>query len=309
MLNFSKEQMKLDIGDISMGGQPGELPTVLFGTVFYGKKYREHEPEAMAEIEGFVARQEELSQMTGNPGIVDIFISSEEQMEYRLGFVIDRIPEKRAFCIDVPESELRAKILKHAGEVGLSSRIIYNSLNLGVTEVELDALKEYPPGCAIVLGYNPRNMSTDGRVEILETGGGLIDRGLLEIAKESGIENIIIDTGATPFDHNTAETIRSIPVMKNKWGYPAGCAIHNTVESWLWMKKYRKENRDAYLTCDMGANAMPVMMGADYCVYGPMRNADRIFPFIAMVDKFMAEGAVDYFGVEIPDDHPMRRLK
>ncbi len=309
MLNFSKEQIKIKIGDMSMGGQPGELPTVLFGTVFYGKKYRDHAPEAMEEIAGFIATQEELSQMTGNPGICDIFIGSEEQIETRLNFVLDRVPENRPICVDVPESELRAKVLDHAGEIGVSSRLIYNSLNLGLEEMEKEALANNPPGCAIVLGYNPKNMSTDGRMEILENGAGLLDQGLMDIAKEANIPNMIIDTGATPFDHNTAETIRSIPVMKNKWGLPAGCAIHNTVESWLWMKDYRKTHREAYLTCDVGANALPVMMGADYCVYGPMRNAGQIFPFIAMVDKFIAEGGEDYFGIEIPEDHPKRRLK
>ena len=81
------------------------------------------------------------------------------------------------------------------------------------------------------------------------------------------------------FDHNAAETLRSIPVMKNKWGLPVGCAIHNTVESWLWMKEYRKEHKAEYLTCDSGANALPIIMGADFCVYGPMRNAGSGFCF------------------------------
>ncbi|MCK4757568.1 MAG: tetrahydromethanopterin S-methyltransferase subunit H [Thermoplasmata archaeon] len=309
MLNFSKEQKIVTIGDVKLGGQPGELPTVLFGTVFYGKKYRTHEPEAMAEAEGFINTQEEMSQLTGNPGVIDIFIGSEEQAEIRLGFVLDRIPGDRPICIDVPESDVKAHVLRYAGETGISSRLIYNSLNLGLGEAELEALKEYSPGCAIVLGYNPRNMSTDGRVEVLESGAGLLEKGIIDIAIDAGIKNILVDTGATPFDHNVAETLRAIPVMKNKWGRPTGCAIHNTVESWLWMKEYRKTNRDVYLNCDIGANAMPVILGADYAIYGPMRNAGRVFPFVAMVDKFMAEGAEDYFGVEIPDHHPKRRLK
>lgn len=309
MLSFSKEQTIVSIGDVKLGGQPGELATVLFGTVFYGKKYREHGPDAMSEADGFINKQEELSQMTGNPGIVDIFIGAEEQIAPRLEFVLEHIPENRPFSIDVPESLIRRAALRHCGEIGVLDRLIYNSLNLGVEDAEIAVLKEYTPACALVLGYNPRNMSSDGRLDILETGAGLLENGLLDIARDVGIANVLLDTGATPFDHDVAETLRSIPVMKNKWGLPTGCAIHNTVESWLWMKKYRKENRDAYHTCDMGANAMPVVLGADYCIYGPMRNAHLIFPFIAMVDKFVAEGAEGYFGVEPAASHPKRRLE
>ena len=40
MMSFSKEQKIIEIGGLKLGGQPGELPTALFGTVFYGKKYK-----------------------------------------------------------------------------------------------------------------------------------------------------------------------------------------------------------------------------------------------------------------------------
>ncbi|MBU4032901.1 MAG: tetrahydromethanopterin S-methyltransferase subunit H, partial [Candidatus Thermoplasmatota archaeon] len=199
-------------------------------------------------------------------------------------------------------------VLRHASQVGISHRIILNSFNLGAEQEELEALKEHPPGCAILLGYNPKDFSVDGRIDMLESGAGIMEKGLMELAKEFGIENIILDTGATPFEHSAAETLRAIPVMKNKWGLPVGCAIHNTVESWLWMKQYRREHKSEYLTCDAGSNALPVMLGADFCIYGPIRNSGMVFPFVAMVDKFMAEGADDYFGVSQDDGHPRRKL-
>ena len=36
MLRFDKEQIVVDIAGVKMGGQPGEYPTVLAGTIFYG---------------------------------------------------------------------------------------------------------------------------------------------------------------------------------------------------------------------------------------------------------------------------------
>ncbi|NVM38678.1 MAG: tetrahydromethanopterin S-methyltransferase subunit H, partial [Candidatus Lokiarchaeota archaeon] len=37
MLNFDKEQKVIQIGNLRLGGQPGENPIVMMGTVFYAK--------------------------------------------------------------------------------------------------------------------------------------------------------------------------------------------------------------------------------------------------------------------------------
>jgi tetrahydromethanopterin S-methyltransferase subunit H len=309
MLNFATGQRVVEIGDVKIGGQPGQLPTVLFGTAFFGKKYQNPDGAALEEVRGFIRAQEAMSELTGNPAIVDIYLGDSESIPGRLDLVLEEIPGERFFSVDVPESNVRQETVRHASEIGVSHRMILNSLNLAAEPKELDVLREHPPGCAILLGYNPGDFSVDGRMDMLETGAGYIDRGLLAIAAELGIGKVLLDTGATPFEHSAAETLRAIPVMKNRWGHPVGCAIHNTVESWLWMKQYRREHKPEYLTCDAGSNALPIMLGADFCVYGPLRNAGTVFPFVAMVDKFMAEGADDYFGITQDDEHPRRKLE
>lgn len=308
MMSFSTEQRVVTVGGVSFGGQPGQLPTALFGTVFYGKKYESPDRAALDEVRGFIAAQEAMAELTGNPGIVDIFMGDERSFASRLDLVLDAIPKGRPFSADVPESAVRRAVLKHAHDIGVSGRLILNSFNLAADPEELDALREHPPGCAILLGYNPRDFSVDGRIEMLETGAGHMEKGLMAYAREFGIGSVLLDAGATPFEHSAAETLRAIPVMKNRWGLPVGCAIHNTVESWLWMKQYRKEHKAEYMVCDAGSNALPVMLGADFCVYGPMRNACAVFPFVAMVDKFLAEGAEEYFGISQGEGHPRRKL-
>jgi tetrahydromethanopterin S-methyltransferase subunit H len=308
MLSFSKEQRTVDMGGVRFGGQPGENPTVLFGTAFYGKKYRGADSAALDEVREAIRAQEVLSELTGNPCVVDIFLGDAGSVASRINLVLEEIPAGRPFSADVPESEVRVEVLRHASEIGISKRLILNSFNLAATPAEIETLREHPPGCAILLGYNPKDFSVDGRIDMIESGAGYLEKGLLAYAGEFGIENVLLDTGATPFDHSAAETLRAIPVMKNRWGMPVGCAIHNTVESWLWMKQYRKEHKAEYLTCDIGSNALPIMLGADFCVYGPIRNAGAMFPFAAMVDKFIAEGAEDYFGIAQADSHPRRKL-
>lgn len=309
MLNFSKDQSVVEVNDLKFGGQPGENPTVLFGTVFYGKKYKEQSPEIFMEVEAQILKQRKLSEMTGVTQVVDVFIGTEDQIPWRIDFLLENLRPDEVFSIDIPDSEMRCKTLEYLGQKGALDRVIYNSLNLGVTPEEIETLRRNTPAAAIVLGYNPKDFSTDGRMEMLETGGSMLEDGLLQIAEEVGIKGRLLDTGATPFDHNAAETIRAIPVFKNKFGLPVGCAIHNTVESWLWMKQYRKEHKEAYSICDMGSNGLVVVWGGDFTFYGPIRNAEKVFPYIAMVDKFIAEGARDYFGMDVDEGHPGRKLQ
>ncbi|MEA3323799.1 MAG: tetrahydromethanopterin S-methyltransferase subunit H, partial [Euryarchaeota archaeon] len=37
MFRFDKEQKVFDLGGTTIGGQPGEYPTVLFGSMFYNR--------------------------------------------------------------------------------------------------------------------------------------------------------------------------------------------------------------------------------------------------------------------------------
>ncbi|MFH0815274.1 MAG: hypothetical protein V1934_00440 [Methanobacteriota archaeon] len=306
MFGFATEQKKFKVMGAVFGGQPGENPTILFGTVLFGKKYLALGAPEKEEVRGFIAQQGEYAKLTGNPAVVDVFIDSMERVAERLELVASAWDGP--FSLDVPESEVRIEALKHCAKTGLLDRAIYNSLNLGVTEDEIKTLAKHTPAAVICLAYNPKDFSTDGRLAMLKSGGGILDKGLVQTANDIGADNLLLDTGATPFEHSAAECLRAIPVFKHEFGRPVGCAIHNTVESWLWMKAWRKEHKAQYELCDAGSNLMPILMGASYCVYGPMRNAPMVFPAAAMADKFVSEGAEDYFGVAPAEGHPRRKL-
>jgi tetrahydromethanopterin S-methyltransferase subunit H len=307
VFGFSTEQKKFKVAGATFGGQPGENATVLFGTVLYGKKYATLAKEARDDVASLIGTQREMSQLTGNPAVVDVFVDTKDRVSERLDLVAGAWDGP--ISLDVPEAEVRAEALGHCAKAGILDRVIYNSLNLGVTSEELAAMARHPPAAVICLAYNPKDFSTDGRLAMLRTGSGILDKGLLQLAEECGIQNRLLDTGATPFDHSAAECLRAIPVFKHEFGLPVGCAIHNTVESWLWMREWRKAHRPEYELCDAGSNLMPVLLGANYCVYGPMRSARLVFPAVAMADKFVSEGAEDYFGVRAADDHPRGRLR
>ena len=81
-VKFDKEQEVFDFGGVKMGGQPGEYPTVLAGTIFYGgHNIIDDELTGAfdkARAEQLVNDMAEISDVTGNPYIVQVFGQTEE---------------------------------------------------------------------------------------------------------------------------------------------------------------------------------------------------------------------------------------
>ena len=84
MFKFSREQESIKIAGVDIGGQPGELPMVLIGSIFYeGHKIVRDSSKGLFdkdEAEVLIRRQEEMAEVTGNPHIVDVVGSSPEAL-------------------------------------------------------------------------------------------------------------------------------------------------------------------------------------------------------------------------------------
>ncbi|MFP4608268.1 MAG: hypothetical protein ACOC8Y_00720 [Candidatus Natronoplasma sp.] len=304
MFSFTQEQSTYDMEGVKVGGQPGIHPTLMVGTIFYEDQFEDPKSERKRAAE-LIREQDELSRVTSVPSMVDIFIYDEEEIEWKVDFALKHI--EGIFSLDMPESEVRIEVLKHLGEIGALDKVIYNSLNLGVTEKEIEELKENTPKGAVLLGYNPQKNNAQGRVDMIKDGGALMEEGLLTLAREADIRYPLLDTAATPFGEKACETLRAIPVFKNEFGLPTGCSLHNTVESWRWLNEY--EDKEKVLeTLDTSIDDLPVLLGADFIYYGPIENSALALPNMAMVNKLVAEGAEDYFGAQISEDHPYRSL-
>ncbi len=304
MFSFTQEQITYDLEGIKVGGQPGVYPTLMVGTIFYEDQFENPKREQKKAVE-LINKQDELSRKTSIPSLVDIFIYEKEEIEWKVDFALENI--EGIFSLDMPESEVRIEVLNHLGEIGALDNVIYNSLNLGVTEKEIEKLEENTPNGAVLLGYNPQKNNTQGRVDIIKDGGALMQEGLLPLAREAGIEYLLLDTAATPFGEKACESLRAVPVFKNEFGLPTGCSFHNTVESWKWLKEYESEEK-VFETLDTAIDNLPVLLGADFIYYGPIDNAALALPNMTMVNKLIAEGAEDYFGIEVSENHPHKSL-
>jgi len=313
MFKFAREQYVYRIGKVKIGGQPGENPTVLAGTIFYGGHKIVSDPKAgvfdKEKAEALIKRQEEMSDITGNPCMVQVFSESVEAMKKYIDFVASVTDSP--FLIDSTEPKVRAEGAKYAKEVGLLDRAVYNSINVSIAEEELSVLREERTPNAIVLAFNPIDPSTRGRVAVLTTGGGVIEKGLLKIAEECGVKALLIDVAATTLGSGAGAALASTYVIKSKFGHPTGGGVHNVVSAWPWLKRLRKEypsGKEIFKFCDVASNVLQVMVGGDFVLYGPIENAERVFPVVAMADILITDMASLELGLNVGEDHPYKRL-
>lgn len=298
IFSFTKKQKILEIDDIKIGGQPGRYPTVLFGGLFFEGELDIKKGEV--DLNTLL----EASKKTGMPGIPDFFIRKKEYVEDIVNFIQKTLPENYPFSVDFTDPEVKIETLKKLHENNLLSRTIYNSIHVGVTDKEEEMLEEYTPAMAIIVGFNPKDKSPDGKIEVLENGAHLIDSGLLDIAKKVGINGILIDTAAlSPGDYSGA-AISSIPVVKEEYGLPAGCAIHNVVEKSEWLNNFKLVKKSV----DASSNINISLFGGDFAIFGPASNSDMVFPIMAWEDILISEYTENYFDVKPSDSHPRRKL-
>ena len=310
MFVFEKEQVIHTIGRVRIGGSPGETPTVLAGTIFYaGHKIVKDAKRGEFDrnsAEAFLQTQIDMSEMTGNPALVQIFSESTVAMQRYIDFVTSVCDSP--FLVDSTDALVRLDALRYLEEVGLLDLAIYNSINVSITEDEIGQLSEIRPEASIVLAFNPQDPTIAGRRAVLESGGPNLPKGLLELSREVGVTKPLVDTAVTAMGAGAGSAVAFTFVAKTMYGQPTGCGIHNAPSSWPWLRKLKKTNREAFVAADVASNAIVQTMGADFVLYGPIENASLVFPVAAMTDVFAAESANMEFGVQPDDDHPYSRL-
>ncbi len=303
MFRFEKEQKIVDAGGIKVGGQPGELPTALTATIFYiGHKIVEDKKQGIFDrkrAEELVNRMEELSDMTTNPFILDVVGTSVESFQSYINFIAE--VTEAPIQIDAISPRLRMEAIKWASEVGLSKRLVNNSIYRGVKDKELENLKDCGVKASIVLCDNPADESTDGKLEVLP--------GILELADKAGIEGALIDTAMPSWGIGVGAGLRSIYVIKEMYGDrgAVGTGIGNVSDTLGWVKgNFPKNIKKAV---DAAQNAILPMIGCDWIMFGPIEFSEFIFPAVAVIDTYILTATAE-LGTRplIEGMHPLFKL-
>ncbi len=299
MFKFEREQKIFDIANVKVGGQPGQLPTVLIGSVFYHKhkivkdeRKGEFDKEKAEEV---LKKEEEISNKTGNPRIVDVCCSWPEAFEKFIDFVANHVDGP--FAIDGATADVRIAGAKYVKDVGLSDRVVYNSITPHVKEEEITAIKEAKIKSAILLTLNTKNPTISGRLQVLEE--------LLATAQRAGIEKFLVDTTVLDLP-DPGPVSKAIYLVKERYGLPAGAGTHNAVDRW---KSRRKLDATEYMLATSVANVFPVVAGANFILYGPIENASHAYFYCGLADAYVAYAVSQEFGTRpLTRDHPLYKI-
>ncbi len=299
LFKFETEQKVFDIGGVKVGGQPGQYPTALIGSIFFhgdktvlDEKIGTFDKEA---VEVSIKQAEEFSEKTGNPSIIDIVGAWPEALAKYIDFVADTTDS--TFLVDGTTSEVRIAGVKRVKEAGLTDRVIYNTIMPGYKQEELDTLKKSEVKSAILLTFNPKMPTLSGRLEVLE--------GLLKAADQAGIEKPLVDTAILDVP-DPGPAGKTIFLVKKRYGLPAGCGAHNAIDRWHQRKKLDKMR---YCMSSAVAFTSIIAMGGNFLLYGPLGRAPQVFPTVALADAYVAYSMRQEYGIgPAVKNHPLTRI-
>jgi tetrahydromethanopterin S-methyltransferase subunit H len=302
MFRFKTSQKVVEIGGVRFGGQPGQNPTVLLGTMFYnGHKIIESRKQGRFDkkrAEELINRQETLADETGILCMVDLVANFPEEIRGYIDFVtsVTDMP----FSTDIWTVKPKLAAARYVEEIGLLDRYLYNSIAPWSKDIEGETktLSEIGVKNALLVAFNTEDRTPEGRVKLLEET-------LLPNARKAGVENVLVDTSVLNVPSTAFSIIGGLKV-KETFGFPVGCAPSNGTDMWKTPKE--RWEKIGFAGVDSAAHAVASLYN-DFLLYGPIESAPWIFPAIAVANSILATFAFDESG-ELPtgSKHPLELL-
>ena len=180
--------------------------------------------------------------------------------------------------VDLDRREERIKAIKRLHEVGLSSQVIYNSINEHWTNDEVQALKDCDIRSAVILAFSSNKVLPKSRLEVLT--GYDSQKGLLDVVKDTGVNQLLVDVGVVDVP-SIGLAAMAVSYIKETLGLPSGCGPCNAITTW---KKGKKQFGKMFAAAASAADVFVQAAGADFIMYGPIEDAERAFAASSTAD-------------------------
>ena len=222
MFDFKTQQRTFVIGGVRIGGQVGEIPTVIIPSIFYNKDRVVNNADKgefdKDKAETLLNTLVDLTDRTGLGTMLDVVATTRESMEKYLQYLVDETTFP--LLIDGSDSlEVNTAGIRYAKDAGFLERVVINSLTPDTNNSLFDVVRETGLSSALLLSFNSASMiSSTKRVEIAGT--------LIQKAKSAGVTNILVDTGVMDLP-TLGIACKTQYILKNEYGYPVGNGAHN----------------------------------------------------------------------------------
>ncbi len=299
MIKFTAEQKTFTISGVDVGGQPGQRPTLLIGSIFFsGHKIVKDNIKGVFDKDkarALLERDAEASERTGNPRFVDVIGDTGPALINYLEFVAQHTDAP--MLVDSFSQKVRLEAVRHFAGTEIAPRLVYNSIAEDYTDEELDCLRSCSIKSTIIMAFSTTAPKPAQRLKLLVNE-------LLPAAQRAGIENILVDPGVLDIA-SISWTALAIRDIKETLGYPSGCAPSNALYTW---EKLRALGRPAFEAAAAATFTLTQAAGADFVHYGPIRDAPWVYQAVATADAMTAY-AGRITGIRpVTEAHPLYRI-
>ncbi len=300
MFGYVTEQKVCQIGGLKVGGQPGENPPLLIGSMFQkgdrlveNRKERKFNREASRER---IHEMERLSQETGVPGMVAMVATVPDEAKEYIDFFIN--VTEMPLAIDIWTQETRLAAARYIAELGLQDRLLYNSITPWDKDIEAQVaeLKELGIKHVVLQVFDVDDKRPSGRLKSL--------RSMLPLAQKGEFQSILIDTAVMNLPATTFSMMAN-RLIKQEFGLPVGSAPCNG--TYMWKKSLEMWGRNGFAAIDASMHAIAAL-ASDFIFYGPMSGTSRVFPAVAAATSLLTTLAYEE-GQPLPSGvHPLNLL-
>jgi tetrahydromethanopterin S-methyltransferase subunit H len=302
MFRFATPQKVFRIGDIAVGGQPGERPPLLIGSMFHNKdrilESRKERRFDRAKARDILQRAIDLSQQTGVPFLVSIVANSADELKTWIEFYssVTNLP----FGIDIWAEKTRIAAAEAVAQMGLVDRLLYTSITPWDKDIpnQVTTLRQLGVKHVMVQVFDEEDKLPPGRLKSLQH--------MLELIAPGEFESILVDTAGMNL-WSSPITMRSNYLIKQEIGLPCGFAQSNS--TWMWEQAREMWGWEGFAAVDAAAQAIAALCWNDFLLFGPTVTAKRIIPAVATAALLLPAFA-NLEGAPLPADpgHPLRRF-
>ena len=287
MFVFKREQQAFDFGGITIGGHPGENPTVLIGGLFFkGQPIMENTKEGIFDkstTKQWIETGLSMVEKTGHPLIIQAYGRTPVAMEKHLSWLADNF--EGPFMFESVNAKARVRAIEYCNESGLAERVIYNSINLSMKEDEKDVLKNSNLDKAVVLGWSPRATTLPDRMGTIKDS--------LTLAESIGIEKVLVDPATMPVGAGYGLEYRTTLAIKSELGLPTCLGPHNAPSAWRFLRQPGFDGVSTQTAALVASTVAAQLFATDSVMYGYMVHTKEVFTAVSLIANAMATAVAE----------------
>jgi len=293
------ECASLKIGQHYLGGNVGENPTALFGTIFFEGQDLIIDSEKGLFDDQKARKQIHISSKTCQelavPLFLDVVAETEQAISKEIEFVVKEFDTP--FLIDASDEDVRMRGVEIVSRLSALDRAVYNSIGVDSPDEELKLIERFQPAAIVVSAIDTSNYGVESALETVNTvkerlSSDLHHKMLLDIG--------FLDEVSVKMSCKIGQELRKLT------GIPVGGAPCNGLHMWESLKTRGEMGFIASLASTLG---YCTAFGLDFLFAGPLRHINFVATAQGVADVYNRYSLMINDRTQAFDtDHPIKAM-